>query len=294
MQLLTSPAFLLLSTGALLGLIFPFGKMASQADVSPVVWAFIVTVVPALTLMVGKLLTRKQLGLNIKHVKYYFIAALVSLVIPNVLTFSVIPRLGSGFTGLLFTLSPILTLVFSSVWHVRVPNALGSIAIVFGFVGAVLVAVTRGELNSSASIWWTLAGIGIPLSLAIGNVYRTLAWPKDSNPFDLALGVNLAAAIILLIAIVILPAHQLPGGVESIKFIATVAALAASIMAVLHFRLQFYGGPTFLSQISYLAAAVALAFGTVFFNEQYALLTWIGAVLIVIGTMIGIVAQKKR
>ena len=55
------------------------------------------------------------------------------------------PHLGAGYTGIMFTLSPVITLVLSLVLGVRRPNPLGIAGIVAGFVGALMVASTRGE-----------------------------------------------------------------------------------------------------------------------------------------------------
>ncbi|MCF6302340.1 MAG: hypothetical protein L3J13_03940 [Devosiaceae bacterium] len=42
-SLFRQPVFLLLLTGALAGLNFPLGKIATDAGVSPVLWAFLIS-----------------------------------------------------------------------------------------------------------------------------------------------------------------------------------------------------------------------------------------------------------
>ena len=64
-------------------------------------------------------------------------------------------------------------------------------------------------------------------------------------------------------------------------------------MFTLFFRLQEVGGPTYLSQIGYVAAAVALFSGTVFLSEKYSMVTWIGAAFIVLGVLTSIRAQQR-
>jgi drug/metabolite transporter (DMT)-like permease len=74
----------------------------------------------------------------------------------------------------------------------------------------------------------------------------------------------------------------------------TAAQMAsASAMFVFFFRLQAVGGPVYLSQIGYVAAAVGLASGTVFLGERYELLTWVGAAVITAGVMMTTRAQKR-
>jgi len=294
MNLLNSPAFLLLITGSLLGLTFPLGKLGSQAGVSPVVWAFLFSAGASLGLLLYRLAGRKPLLVTYRNLPFYYIASLVSLVIPNILTYRVIPELGSGFTGLMFTLSPLVTLALSSIWQVRMPTRLGLVGIAFGFLGAVIVALTRGELSNPASALWLLAGLGIPVSLAMGNVYRTMAWPKNAEPMELAIGMNLAAASVLLLLILFSQNIALPGGLESVKLTAFVTILIASVMIAMHSRLQFVGGPTYLSQIGYVAAGVALLVGMLVFGESYSWVTWVGAVIILFGASMSMKAQKAK
>ena len=87
--------------------------------------------------------------------------------------FSAIPHLGAGYTGIMFTLSPVITLVLSILLGVRRPNLLGVAGIVIGFAGALIVALTRGEAGQPAALFWVVVGLLIPVSLAAGNIYRT-------------------------------------------------------------------------------------------------------------------------
>jgi len=70
-------------------------------------------------------------------------------------------------------------------------------------------------------------------------------------------------------------------------------AASASAMFAFFFRLQAVGGPVYLSQIGYVAAAVGLFSGTLFLGEQYQLLTWAGAAIIVAGVFITTRAQRQ-
>ncbi len=299
---MNSAAFLLIAVGSLLGLTFPLGKIGAQAGVSPVVWALLMSGGATLSLLAYRVFFKLPLLLKANNVLFYCLAAIVSLVIPNILTFSVIPQLGSGFTSLLLTISPLFTLAFSSIWQVRMPTVLGSVGIAIGFVGAVIFSITRGEIEQPASMAWFLAGLGIPISLAIGNVFRTMAWPSDAEPMELAIGINLAAACMLLVLVLILPnvplslaplsPIPLSQSLFSIMPAVVLTVLVATVMVALHARLQLVGGPTYLSQIGYIAAVVALLVGTVIFNESYALLTWAGALIIVVGAALSVFAQK--
>lgn len=289
-----SPALLLLFTGLFLGLTFPFGKLASEASISPVVWAWLIAFGTGFTLLAIQLLRRKKVSIKRVYLKYYLWSSVFSLVLPNVLIFTVIPKLGSGFTGILFTLSPIFTLALSSVWNVQMPSRLGIIGILIGFVGAIIVTLTRGEVSQPASLSWVVAGLCIPLSLAIGNIYRTVAWPKGSDPLELAIGSNLSAAVLLFIILILSSQATLIMDLLTVKSLVFAQVVGSVAMFSIFFRLQQIGGPTYLSQIGYIAAGVALFAGTVFLDEQYSFVTWLGASVIVLGIGISIVAQRQR
>lgn len=291
---LDSPAVLLVMTGSLLGLTFPFGKLATDAAVSPLAWAWLISAGAGCSLLLLRLVLGKGVSMGPDYLRYYLIAAPVSLVIPNFLIFLVIPQLGSGFTSILFTLSPIITLLLSSIWKVRMPGWSGLLGIVIGFAGAVVVTSTRGELTQPAEFIWILAGLCIPASLAIGNIYRTLGWPVGADPMELAIGTNLAAAGILFIAVLTTTGGASLASLSNVPGIALAQVVSATAMFSVFFRLQQVGGPTYLSQIGYVGAGVALLAGTVFLHERYALVTWFGAAVIAIGIGFSVFAQRRH
>jgi len=289
-----SPAVLLLLTGGLLGLTFPLGKLANQALIPPLIWAWLVSTGAGVVLLILRSLKGSGISLSTVHCRYYLLSSVLSLVIPNLLIFTVIPYLGSGYTGILFTLTPVITLAISILMRVRVPNTLGICGIAIGLIGAVIVTTTRGEVNQPAALVWILAGLCIPVSLSAGNIYRTLAWPKDAEPLELAVGSNLSAAILLTLLIIASSQLMQINDLLSIKPVAIAQVIAASAMFGLFYKLQQVGGPTYLSQISYVAAGIALFSGTLFLDERYSLITWSGAVVIVIGIALGVVAEQRK
>ncbi|ESY96557.1 DMT family transporter [Mesorhizobium australicum] len=285
---------LLVVTGGLLGLTLPFGKLATAAGVPATVWAFVISL-GAGGVLLGVLLARGQrIRLTPHKLRYFFVTAAVSYAVPNLLMFSAIPHLGAGYTGIMFTLSPVITLVFSILLGVRRPNMLGISGIAVGFVGAVMVAVTRGEAGQPADLFWVVMGLLIPVSLAAGNIYRTIDWPEGTGPIELAVGSHLASAAMLLVGILILLGGKAFVQLGAVPLIVVAQMASASAMFAFFFRLQAVGGPVYLSQIGYVAAAVGLFAGTIFLGEHYQLLTWVGAVIITAGVFITTKAQSQK
>jgi drug/metabolite transporter (DMT)-like permease len=262
--------------------------------VAPPVWAFVISAGAGSVLLAALLAGGGRIVPTAGKLRYFAIAAAISYAIPNLLMFSAIPHLGAGYTGIMFTLSPVVTLGLSLLLRVRKPSALGIAGIVVGFAGAVLVAVTRGEAGRPAELFWVGIGLLLPVSLAIGNIYRTLDWPEGAGTLELASGSHLAAAALLIAGI------ALSGGAGSFSLLPSMPLLvvaqvaSASLMFVFFFQLQRVGGPVYLSQIGYVGAAVGLVAGTLLLGERYGPLTWTGALVIAAGVAMTTKAQAGR
>lgn len=285
---------LLLVTGGLLGLTLPFGKLAREAGASPALWALVISAGAGAVLLAVHLLRGRTFPLNGHRLRYFAIAAAVSYAIPNMLMFSAIPHLGAGYTGIMLTLSPVVTLVLSMALRLSRPSLLGVAGIAAGFVGAVMVAAARGEAGAPADPVWVAVGLLIPVSLAAGNIYRTWDWPENTGPIELAVGSHLAAAAILLAAAGSGAAEMPFEALGAMPLLVLAQVASASAMFAFFFRLQAVGGPVYLSQIGYVAAAVGLVAGTLFLGERYQALTWAGALIITLGVIMATRAQKTR
>jgi drug/metabolite transporter (DMT)-like permease len=278
-----SPGLLLLAVGLLLGLNFPLGKLAVGAGIPPIVWAAVISTGGAVILGLAVPLLKVRARIDARHLRYFAVIAVISYALPNVLVYSLIPKLGSGYVAILFTLSPMFTVVLSFAARLRHPSRLELLGIAVGFAGALLVATSRGEIGQRVDWIWVLLGICVPLSLAIGNVYRTLDWPKESSPLWLAVGSNAISALLLIAASLLVSG---PGAVDHLLNVPGIVAIQVALSAAmfaLFFRLQAIGGPVTLSQIGTVAAGVGVIIGTFGLGERYSLVVWSGVALIAIG-----------
>jgi drug/metabolite transporter (DMT)-like permease len=199
---LNRPLLLLLGVGFLLGLNFPLGKLAMAEGIDPALWAALISLGAGAAMLaialVGKRGERSHTPPG-KLLRYAIISGFLSYVVPNFLTFSAIPKIGSGLAAIMFSLSPVVTAALSVVLRVRPPSLLGVVGIALGLAGAFVIIVGRNADFSGGSSAWLLAALLIPLFLGIGNIFRTLAWPEGASPRLLAALTNLAAVPPLLI-----------------------------------------------------------------------------------------------
>ncbi|WP_293419179.1 DMT family transporter [Phreatobacter sp.] len=289
-------ALLLLGCGFCLGATFPLQKLAAQAGVPPASWVFAMTFGASLFLLVRAYLAGRKPGRSRADLTYYVVAALISFVIPNLIVFISIPKIGAGLTAVMFALSPIITLLISSVVYRRRPDAIGALGLALGLAGALIIIGFRGAgaPGQSTAFGWVALAMLIPVFLASGNVYRSVAWPPGADPLALAAATNLAAAGMLFAAV-----FANGEGGAGLALIGTVPLLmaaqivATALMLAMHFRLQQVGGPVYLSQIGYVAAAVGLVAGTIVLGERYPPATWAGALIVVAGVALVTWSQAR-
>ncbi|MGL4489344.1 MAG: DMT family transporter [Rhizobiaceae bacterium] len=292
-RLLDSPGFLLVIVGALLGANFPIGKLAAEAQVPGIVWAALLSLSASLALGAFVAMRGKKMPLDAHHLRYFAVTALTAYALPNTLVFAAIPHLGSGLTSIFYTLSPIITLALSALAGLRKPRILELAGIAVGFAGALMVVSGRGEIGRPAEMIWVLAAFMIPVSLALGNVYRTLDWPENADPIWLAVGSHAVTGLALAALSLLFHSSTEIARVASVPGAVLLQMIAASLMMPLFFRLQRVGGPVTLSQIGIVAAGVGIGIGSVFFGERYAAIVWVGVAIIIIGVALTVLSRLR-
>jgi drug/metabolite transporter (DMT)-like permease len=290
---LNDPVVLLLIAGTLIGMNFPLGKLAGQAGVPPVLWALVISAGASMALLPALWLRGELRRPSLRVIRYSVISSLVSFVGPNLLLFTVMPHTGAGYTGLMFALSPVFTVLLAGLFRLRTPGRLGLLGIGVGLAGAVLVSLTRSVEPGGPGLGWLLAALLIPVGLAVGNVYRTLDWPGQTPGNVLAFWGQLFSSLVFIVLLLLtrgelaIQALRPAGGTTLVQM--GVAALSFPFV----FRLQRRGGPVLMSQMGYVAAAVGLAVATLLLGERYPSATWAGAGVIAAGIGITIVAQRR-
>lgn len=286
------PLILLLVTGLAFGCNFPLGKLAVAAGVNPALWAAVICLGAGCAVGVAARLFEGGGGAVPGLYRYAAISSVISNVVPLALTFAAIPHIGSGLAAILVATSPVTTAILSMALRVRPPSPLGLAGIAVGLAGAVTIIVARNAGFGAGESRWLLLAALIPVFLGAGNVYRTVGWPQGAGPMRLGATINLAAVLPLMAL------AWMVGGLN-LAPLATIPVLvvgqlaASTIMYLTFFRLQAVGGPTYLSQIGYLAAAVGVAAGVTFLDERYPPMVWAGIAVVALGIALTTLAQVR-
>ena len=288
------PLFLLLATGAALGLNFPIGKMAMAAGVTPALWALVISAGAGLAMLFIVAVTERHDLSRTSTLYFAIVSGFLSYVVPNFLTYSVIPKIGSGLAAIMFALSPVVTALLSLVLRVRPPNLLGIFGITLGLAGAGIIIFSRDADFSGSTTPWIVVALFIPVFLGAGNVFRTMAWPFGASPRKLAAHTNLAAVPFLALAVYVQTGTFDVAPLASIPGLVAAQLVVSTVMFLMFFRLQQVGGPTYLSQIGYVAAAVGVVIGVFYFGEIYPPNVWVGAGIIAAGIAFSTLGQAKR
>lgn len=252
------PLICLLVGGALLGISTNVAKYAGEIGLSPLAFLFWSIAGAATILLVIALLRHELPPLNKRSFEYYFISALVSVAGSNLLFFSAIPHVGAGFVALIISLPPLLTYPGALALGMERFQTVRALGVAAALAGAGVLAARKFSAPY-ASVFWILIALCGPVLLAIGNLYRTLRWPKGASPNALAPGM-LIAAVVLLGATSLLPNFSLTvplGGFLPLGLIILQAFIFAGQFQLL-FLLQKTGGPVLLSLLGSVGAIVGV------------------------------------
>lgn len=277
---------LLLATGGLIGVIVPATKFAQAAGVPPLPWAFSMMLGAGAILAALGRAKGAALPLSGRYLRYFLLSGFLSVALPNVVLFIVMPPLGAGLSSVVYTLPPILTLLMAMAVGIERPDRWRAAGIGLGFAGALMIVGPRGSLPSPDLAGWMALAFLMPVSVAAGNVYRTAAWPPGAKPLALAAGTMLGGAAWVALALL---ATGTAADLPKLGLAPGLAALQIAVTAftyILYFRLQVVAGPVYLSQIGYVATAVGLGTGTLVFGERYSAWIWGGAAVIVAGVLL--------
>lgn len=287
------PLLCLLSGGSLLGLSTNLAKLAGEAQLPPLAFLCWSIIGAALVLMIVSARRRALPPINARALEYYAVSALVGVAGSNLIFFSAIPHVGASFVALIISLPPLLTYVGALVLRMERFQMIRAAGVAVALAGACVLAARKLSAPDADGFWILLAIVG-PVLLAIGNLYRTLRWPKGASADALAPGMLVAAAIMLLGA-GFLPGFSLAVPINQglpLVLIAVQSVVFAGMFLLL-FMLQKTGGPVLLSLLGSVGALVGVPVAIIFQGEAPPEGLALGAALIAAGVALLTLGKAK-
>jgi len=187
------PLALLLAVGFLLAVNVNLSKAGALAGLGAVELAFAMNLGAGGILLLAALGLRRPLPFSRRVLLNYLVSGAVSFALPAALGFAVAARVGPAYGAIIYAFSPLITFGLALGVGLERFRAWRGI----GLVGTAIVVAARLGISAEGEAAWVLAGLLIPLSVALGNVVRTLLWPEGVSPLSLAPGMLLTAAAML-------------------------------------------------------------------------------------------------
>lgn len=280
-----APLALLLAVGLMIGSTANVVRLANGVGLGPLPLLFWSVLGSGLALLATSAALGHTPKLGRRRLEYFVMTGLLSIAIPNALAFFAIPRIGAGFVALTHALPPLLTYLPALTLRIEPYRRTRALGVLFGIAGATVLAVAKMGGGAVDTVW-VLAALAAPVVVAAGNIYRTLRWPPGATAIELAPGMLLASAILLLgFAWVAGLPVAVPAGGDALALLAAQTAIFA-VMYALYFVLQRLAGPVYLSQIGSVGAVSGAAIAVILLGEAPPEGLLAAAALIVVGIVL--------
>lgn len=286
---------LLMVSGVLAAGVFITGKQAGGEQLSPLLILFWQMSGGAVVVWAVSWPSRQFPSWSRAHVRYYFLGGLLGVSIPYMLAFVVLQELQVGIVGLLTALSPIVTYGMARLLGQEKGHTWRLLGLIIGLAGVALLLSPQNPIAHSGNGHYLLLALGIPVSLAASNIYRSRYWPPASRAMPLVTGMLTVQALILwLINLVLGNFQDITTDVPSHAPVLVVLGVTAGASYLTSFNLLRLGGPVYLSQMGYVITATTMLAGIVLWGERYDGRDLMSMGLIFAGVLLTTVAQKIR
>ncbi|MGM0878756.1 MAG: DMT family transporter [Bacillota bacterium] len=279
---------ILILLASLFGASFLFVKIASPS-LGPLFLIESRVFIAAISLIIFARLLKQKI--EIKHKwKELIVLGAINAAIPFVLIAYAELYLSASLAAIINSTTPLFSVIISILWLKEGKNLRTFFGIIMGCIGVgILVGWSPIQLNLKVIL--SIGAIFLAaLFYGIGGIYSKIAF-QNMKSFDLAIGQQIGASIVLLpFAIIDIP-NKLPSITVTISVLG-LAIFSTSIAYLLYFYLIKNIGPTKTVSVTLLVPIFGIIWGVLFLHEQTNLSTYIG--LIVILMSIFLVSNTKQ
>jgi drug/metabolite transporter (DMT)-like permease len=210
----------------------------------------------------------------------YAIVGLLTSALPFLLFAYAALSLPAGLMSVINASSPMWGALFSAwLLHERL-SARGVTGLAIGVAGVALV--TRPEAGATPALLPVLAATGAALCYGLAGAYMR-RWAKDVPSRGLALGTQIAGALLLAPLLIAFPPAAMPTPFVAACLLA-MGLLCGAIAYLLYFRLIADIGAAGALTVTYLIPIFGVAWGALFLGETLSLVMLAGAGLVLLGT----------
>lgn len=267
---------LLVLNGLLIAATYALGKVAGEYGLAPLGLLFWQVAASAAVLLTTTWVAGQPPSLAPAFLRYYAVAGLLGLTLPYLVTYVVLAHIPAGILGIAVSLSALMTYAIARVMRLERFHPARMAGLALGFLGVLVIVVPKGALPSADMAGWVLVALAAPLSLAGGNVYRSVAWPRGGRPLAMAAGMLATQALLIAPFAVATGAIPRPTSEPSAVNVVLIGiALLSSAFYLSAFELQRRAGPVFISQLGYVISLGTLAIGVLALGERPSAWVWL-------------------
>ncbi len=219
-----------------------------------------------------------------RHWRFYLLIGTVNIAIPFVLYSFAAMHAPASLLSITNATSPIFGLAWAVLFRDERVTLRKAAGLGLGIAGVALIAQPSGVASEPLFGWAVAAALGACCAYGLaGPLIKRYAGSASSR--GMAAGNQLAAAVVLIPLLPLLPPLAAPSGLVIANLLA-LALLASGVAFVLYFRLIADVGATRALTVTYLIPLFGILWGWLFLGEALPAAAFAGGALILAGTVL--------
>ncbi|AEV35650.1 protein containing DUF6, transmembrane [Pseudovibrio sp. FO-BEG1] len=278
-----NPTGYIILIGALVGVNYASAKLVTQAGVTALSATLAQLLLAGLFLYLLLRLKREQLSFRGDHIKYYILNGFLGITVPTLIAYWVLKYIPAWLLTVLVTLSPLITAGLTSLVERKLIAPQRLLGITIGLAGISLVTFSSIQEGQFDPIW-ILFGAAMPLSLAIANIYRNRAYPRDTTSIGVASGTMFSQVLLLLPPLLLIddPAAA-AGPMAAVWWIVFGIGLLTAGSYALTFFIQDRTDSVGFSQVGYFATISGVLVAALVFAEPISPVIFVAIAVLFVG-----------
>lgn len=284
------PLALLLLLGFIWGTGYTLARYALTNGVSPLGYSFWQSLGPAILLFT---LAKKTPSFTAAHWKYYFIAGLTGIAIPNTNMYFAAPHLPAGLLAVIVNTVPIMAYPIALLARTETFTAARFLGILLAMAGILFLILPNATIPAPYQTLWVLSALLTPLSFAFCAVFIARYCPPNQDSLSLAAG-TLIFSSLLLSPLVICTGHfyHLHWPLTQPDAVIILEIFLSSAGYILFFQLIKIAGPVYYSLVDGIVGLTGLFWGYMIFHEHMNL--WEGSAIFLILFALILVSKPQQ
>jgi len=261
---------LLLLLGFIWGTGYSIARFALTHGVPSFGYSFWQSVGPAILLSLFAFKQNKSnTKISVPHIRYYLIAGLTGIVIPNTNMYFAAPHLPAGLLAVVVNTVPIIAYPLALLARVELFHWTRLAGVFLALLGLMCLVLPKTSLPSHEMVPWVLSVLLTPFSFAFSAVYIARYRPINTDSTSLAAGTLICSSLFLLPFVFYSHSFYalhfpltLPDAVILLEII------LSSIGYILFFQFIKIAGPVYYSLVDTIVSLTGLMWGYIIFHEK--------------------------